>query len=360
MGTGFEVSSVNEENVGIVPRAVKQLFNGITKRQEEARESGLPPPEFKVSAQFLELYNEDILDLFDNASCSVSKSSNGPVGGLGKRSTSAGTNTGIRIHEDANGNIYTVGVTSRTVTSEDETMQALKQGAFNRTTASTNMNDQSSRSHAIFTIYIQQQRQAKTDNNPFHLELDEADSEATTKKATANPDDIESLTAKFHFVDLAGSERLKRTGATGDRAKEGISINCGLLALGNVISALGDTAKRASHVPYRDSKLTRLLQDSLGGNSRTLMIACVSPSDRDFMETLNTLKYANRARNIRNKVTANQDKTSRTIMILRQEIANLQFELMEYKQGLFLKLFTYLLSCLFTFFVYFCIVGQKI
>ena len=78
-------------------------------------------------------------------------------------------------------------------------------------------------------------------------------------KATANPDDIESLTAKFHFVDLAGSERLKRTGATGDRAKEGISINCGLLALGNVISALGDTAKRASHVPYRDSKLTRLV-----------------------------------------------------------------------------------------------------
>ncbi len=103
--------------------------------------------------------------------------------------------------------------------------------------------------------------------------------------------------------------------------------------LGNVISALGDTTRRVSHVPYRDSKLTRLLQDSLGGNSRTLMIACVSPSDRDFMETLNTLKYANRARNIRNKITANQDKTSRTIMILRQEIANLQFELMEYKQG---------------------------
>merc|ERR1712037_1062583 len=107
----------------------------------------------------------------------------------------------------------------------------------------------------------------------------------------------------------------------------------GLLALGNVISALGDTARRVSHVPYRDSKLTRLLQDSLGGNSRTLMIACVSPSDRDFMETLNTLKYANRARNIRNKVTVNQDKTSRTIMILRQEIANLQFELMKSKEN---------------------------
>ena len=162
--------------------------------------------------------------------------------------------------------LFQVGVTSRTVHSEDETMQCLKQGAFNRTTASTNMNDQSSRSHAIFTIYIQQQRQAKVDNNPFHLELPE--DENKENKKVNNPGDIETLTAKFHFVDLAGSERLKRTGATGDRAKEGISINCGLLALGNVISALGDTTRRVSHVPYRDSKLTRLLQDSLGGNSR--------------------------------------------------------------------------------------------
>ena len=216
-----------------------------------------------------------------------------------------------------------VGVTSRTVTSEEETVQCLKKGAFNRTTASTNMNDQSSRSHAIFSIYLQQQRQAKAEN-VFHIEGQET---------SANPDDFETLSAKFHFVDLAGSERLKRTGATGDRAKEGISINCGLLALGNVISALGDESRKVSHVPYRDSKLTRLLQDSLGGNSRTLMIACVSPSDRDFMETLNTLKYANRARNIRNKVTANQDKTSRTIMMLRQQLQNLQLELMEYRQG---------------------------
>uniref|UniRef100_A0A8C4Y8J4 Kinesin family member 21B n=1 Tax=Gopherus evgoodei TaxID=1825980 RepID=A0A8C4Y8J4_9SAUR len=145
--------------------------------------------------------------------------------------------------------------------------------------------------------------------------------------------EYETLTAKFHFVDLAGSERLKRTGATGERAKEGISINCGLLALGNVISALGDQSKKAVHVPYRDSKLTRLLQDSLGGNSQTIMIACISPSDRDFMETLNTLKYANRARNIKNKVVVNQDKTSQQISALRAEIARLQMELMEYKAG---------------------------
>uniref|UniRef100_A0A3B5QF13 Kinesin family member 21B n=1 Tax=Xiphophorus maculatus TaxID=8083 RepID=A0A3B5QF13_XIPMA len=145
--------------------------------------------------------------------------------------------------------------------------------------------------------------------------------------------EYETLMAKFHFVDLAGSERLKRTGATGERAREGISINCGLLALGNVISALGDQTKKAGHVPYRDSKLTRLLQDSLGGNSHTVMIACVSPSDRDFMETLNTLKYANRARNIKNKVVVNQDKTSQQINALRAEVARLQMELMEYKAG---------------------------
>lgn len=112
-----------------------------------------------------------------------------------------------------------------------------------------------------------------------------------------------TIVSKFHFVDLAGSERLKRTAAQGDRVKEGISINSGLLALGNVISALGDPSKARTmtHVPYRDSKLTRLLQDSLGGNAHTLMIACVSPAEWNVAETLNTLKYANRARNIKNR-----------------------------------------------------------
>eukprot|EP00095_Tigriopus_kingsejongensis_P007989 maker-scaffold269_size230758-snap-gene-0.23 protein:Tk07989 transcript:maker-scaffold269_size230758-snap-gene-0.23-mRNA-1 annotation:"kinesin-like protein kif21a-like" len=310
MGTGFEITSCAPQHVGIIPRAVKQLFEGIDKRRNEAKAEGTTMPEFKISTQFLELYNEEVLDLFDNAGCGKSKKS------------------GIRIHEDSNGNIYMAGITSRTVLTEEETISCLKNGAFNRTTASTNMNDQSSRSHAIFTIYIQQQRQAKSQS--FSNVEDGEDEVPDLPKASG---DLETLTAKFHFVDLAGSERLKRTGATGERAKEGISINCGLLALGNVISALGDTSKKALHVPYRDSKLTRLLQDSLGGNSRTLMIACVSPSDSDFMETLNTLKYANRARNIKNKVTANQDKTSRTILMLRQDIQNLQLELMEYRQG---------------------------
>uniref|UniRef100_A0A3Q2E5Q2 Kinesin family member 21A n=1 Tax=Cyprinodon variegatus TaxID=28743 RepID=A0A3Q2E5Q2_CYPVA len=305
MGTGFDVN-IAEEELGIIPRAVHHLYKGIEERRQAAQEQGRPVPEFKINAQFLELYNEEVLDLFDSTRDMKQKSN-------------------IKIHEDANGGIYTVGVTTRTVSSEAEMMQCLKLGALSRTTASTQMNVQSSRSHAIFTIHLCQVRVCASDN----------ESEKDNKDSNGNGemDEYETLTAKFHFVDLAGSERLKRTGATGDRAKEGISINCGLLALGNVISALGDRSKRASHVPYRDSKLTRLLQDSLGGNSQTVMIACISPSDRDFMETLNTLKYANRARNIKNKVMVNQDKASQQISALRTEIARLQIELMEYKTG---------------------------
>ncbi|XP_078091517.1 kinesin-like protein KIF21A isoform X2 [Mustelus asterias] len=309
MGTGFDVN-ITEMEHGIIPRAVKHLYCGIEERKRAAVERGLPPPEFKVNAQFLELYNEEILDLFDS------------IRNLEARHKKSN----IRIHENANGGIYTVGVTTRTIGSEAEMLQCLKLGALSRTTASTQMNVQSSRSHAIFTIHLCQVRVCiKNDNGEV---LDNKIINESTEM-----DEFETLTAKFHFVDLAGSERLKRTGATGERAKEGISINCGLLALGNVISALGDKSKRVTHVPYRDSKLTRLLQDSLGGNSQTVMIACVSPSDRDFMETLNTLKYANRARNIKNKVMVNQDRASQQINVLRGEIARLQMELTEYKTG---------------------------
>ena len=117
------------------------------------------------------------------------------------------------------------------------------------------------------------------------------------------------MVAKFHFVDLAGSERAKSTGATGAVLKEGININKGLLSLGNVISALTDEKGKA-HVPYRDSKLTRILQDSLGGNSRTVMVACCSPAHTNYEETLNSLKYASRARNIKNKPVVNRDPAS--------------------------------------------------
>ncbi|XP_051045648.1 kinesin-like protein KIF21A isoform X18 [Phodopus roborovskii] len=309
MGTGFDVTIMEEEQ-GIISRAVKHLFKSIEEKKTTAIKNGVPPPEFKVNAQFLELYNEEVLDLFDTTR---------DIDAKNKKSN-------IRIHEDSTGGIYTVGVTTRTVNTEPEMMQCLKLGALSRTTASTQMNVQSSRSHAIFTIHVCQTRvcpQIDAENSTDNKMISES----------SQMNEFETLTAKFHFVDLAGSERLKRTGATGERAKEGISINCGLLALGNVISALGDKSKRATHVPYRDSKLTRLLQDSLGGNSQTIMIACVSPSDRDFMETLNTLKYANRARNIKNKVMVNQDRASQQINALRSEITRLQMELMEYKTG---------------------------
>lgn len=142
------------------------------------------------------------------------------------------------------------------------------------------------------------------------------------------------MTAKFHFVDLAGSERAKRTGATGSTLKEGISINQGLLALGNVIAALTDETRKGAHVPYRNSKLTRILQDSLGGNSRTSMIACVSPAEFNFDETLNTLKYASRARNIKNKPIVNRDPNSALIAQLRQQVYELQREVVGYKKVL--------------------------
>ncbi|XP_074050953.1 kinesin-like protein KIF21A isoform X10 [Macrotis lagotis] len=309
MGTGFDVNIIEEEQ-GIISRAVKHLFKCIEEKKEIAIKNGVPPPDFKVNSQFLELYNEEVLDLFDTTR---------DIDAKNKKSN-------IRIHEDSTGGIYTVGVTTRSVNTESEMMQCLKLGALSRTTASTQMNVQSSRSHAIFTIHLCQTRVCpKIDAENV------IDNKMISESSQMN--EFETLTAKFHFVDLAGSERLKRTGATGERAREGISINCGLLALGNVISALGDKSKRATHVPYRDSKLTRLLQDSLGGNSQTVMIACVSPSDRDFMETLNTLKYANRARNIKNKVMVNQDRASQQINALRSEITRLQMELMEYKTG---------------------------
>lgn len=290
MGTGFE-REVCENLEGIIPRAVRHIFSGIDSMSNELSVPG--GLQFSVAAQFMELYNEEIIDLLDPYH-------KGKV---------------FKIHEDPVGGISVAGATIRPIHGPQEALKCLQQGALARTTASTQMNEQSSRSHALFTILIRRQRVM------------------SVEECGLPEGDLETLTSKFHFVDLAGSERLKRTGATGERAREGISINSGLLALGNVISALGDKSKRATHIPYRDSKLTRLLQDSLGGNSQTLMIACVSPSDRDFMETLNTLKYANRARNIKNKVQLNQDQSSRTISQLRREIAALQLELLDYKQG---------------------------
>jgi hypothetical protein len=154
------------------------------------------------------------------------------------------------------------------------------------------MNVRSSRSHAILTIYVERKAQ-----------------------------DEKAMLAKLHLVDLAGSERVSLNESRGQRFKEGVQINMGLLALSNCIAALSDRTRRDwGHVPYRDSKLTRLLQDSLGGNSRTVMLACVSPADINADETLNTLKYASRARGIRNKVSVNFERLTEGEIKLKRQL----------------------------------------
>ncbi|KAI8907325.1 P-loop containing nucleoside triphosphate hydrolase protein, partial [Gorgonomyces haynaldii] len=263
---GIALDSINaledSANQGIVPRAIDNIFRYLTESKRKMGDS------FKhhVTVSFLELYNEELVDLLNPRPRSAS-----------------GTHSGPSIREDGSGKIVWYNVLEEPVTSPEELLNVLQRGTLCRTTGSTDMNASSSRSHAIFTVTLRQDIPATSDL----------------------PD--RKLISKFHFVDLAGSERLKRTNAEGDRKKEGISINQGLLALGNVISALGDETRRSSHVPYRDSKLTRMLQDSLGGNSQTLMLACISPSDMNYGETVNTLHYANRARNIKNRVLINQE-----------------------------------------------------
>ncbi|CAK0831182.1 unnamed protein product [Prorocentrum cordatum] len=189
----------------------------------------------------------------------------------------------IAIRETVAGHIQVTGIRAEPCANASDMLRCLVDGSVHRTTGATMMNEQSSRSHSIFTMILEQRGPSGPKASEPH-DAGPCEDEAPSYR-----------TAKFHLVDLAGSERLKRTGAVGSRFRESVAINAGLLALGNVISALGDPAKRGSHVPYRDSKLTRLLQDSLGGNSRTWMIACASCADADFEETLNTLKYANRA-----------------------------------------------------------------
>ncbi|KAL0325531.1 UNVERIFIED_CONTAM: Kinesin-like protein KIN-4A [Sesamum radiatum] len=258
----------------------------------------------------LRIHKEEVRDLLDPDSANKPEIANGHAGKL----TVPGKPP-IQIRETSNGVITLAGSTERSVKTLKEMADCLEQGSLSRATGSTNMNSQSSRSHAIFTITMEQMRRlhpgTSSDGN-----LNDCMTE-------------EYLCAKLHLVDLAGSERAKRTGSDGLRFKEGVHINKGLLALGNVISALGDEKKRKEgvHVPYRDSKLTRLLQDSLGGNSRTVMIACISPADINAEETLNTLKYANRARNIQNKPVINRDPMSNEMLKMRQQLEYLQAEL---------------------------------
>ncbi|XP_057429249.1 kinesin-like protein KIN-4A isoform X2 [Lotus japonicus] len=296
MGTGFREGF----QTGIIPQVMNVLFNKIETLKHQT--------EFQLHVSFIEILKEEVRDLMDLSSMSKPETANGHAGKI----TSHGKPP-IQIRETSNGVITLAGSTEVSVTTLKEMAACLEQGSLSRATGSTNMNNQSSRSHAIFTITLEQMKKLNVPNGGC---LNETTNE-------------EYLCAKLHLVDLAGSERAKRTGSDGLRFKEGVHINKGLLALGNVISALGDEKKRKEgvHVPYRDSKLTRLLQDSLGGNSRTVMIACISPADINAEETLNTLKYANRARNIQNKPVINRDPMSSEMLKMRHQLECLQAEL---------------------------------
>lgn len=191
------------------------------------------------------------------------------------------------------------------VNSIDEMEKAMNFGNNNRKTAATKMNARSSRSHSIFSIYLEtaQQKEGKQ-----------------FIKA-----------GKLNLVDLAGSERSSKTGATGETLKEGILINRSLMTLGNVITALCDS--KSKHIPYRDSNLTRLLMDSLGGNTKTVMIAALSPANYNYEETMSTLRYANRAKQIKNKPKVNEDPKDALLKQYESEIKQLKDMLAQFSGG---------------------------
>ncbi|KAM8703883.1 hypothetical protein ACLKA7_008503 [Drosophila subpalustris] len=275
-------------NPGLIPRICEELF----ARMRVGQESGTG---YRTHASYLEIYNERVKDLL------------------------ATQNTGhsLRVREDPKLGPYVVNLSQHAVSAFEEIQECIARGNAHRTTASTNMNDTSSRSHAIFTI--------------------------TFVQAVFMNDMPSETVSKIHLVDLAGSERANATGATGDRLKEGAHINKSLVTLGSVISALAEQSsaavmhnstslattpnsatKRVLYIPYRDSTLTYLLKDSLGGNSKTIMIAALSPADCNYSETLSTLRYANRAKNIINKPTVNEDANVKLIRELREEINKLK------------------------------------
>jgi hypothetical protein len=232
----------------------------------------------------------------------------------------------VTIREDIKGRILLTGLQSIPINSIDDLLAALNHGSTIRQTDSTAINAKSSRSHAIFSLSLVQRKSSGS-----LMSAKEKRRSVPVESYVAN-DSIVTIESKLHFVDLAGSERLKNTGASGERAKEGISINSGLASLGKVISQLS-SRQAGSHVSYRDSKLTRLLQDSLGGNAITYMIACVTPAEFHLSETLNTVQYAQRARAIQSKPQIQQlseegdkqamiDRLRAEVAFLRQQIRN--------------------------------------
>ncbi|KAE9554324.1 hypothetical protein FO519_002495 [Halicephalobus sp. NKZ332] len=234
------------EKQGIIPRIVNDIFNHIYNMEDIQLR-------FHIKVSYFEIYNERIRDLLDV------------------------TKTNLPIHEDKNRVPYVKGVTEQFVATPEEVFAAIEEGKANRQVAVTNMNEHSSRSHSVFQIQVEQEN------------------EGTQKK----------LTGKLYLVDLAGSEKVSKTGAEGTVLEEAKNINKSLSALGNVIAALAEGTK--SHVPYRDSKLTRILQESLGGNSRTTIVICCSPASWNEGETKSTLLFGQRAKTIKNVVVVNEE-----------------------------------------------------
>ncbi|OWF47697.1 kinesin heavy chain-like isoform X2 [Mizuhopecten yessoensis] len=233
---------------GIIPRIVQDIFNYIYGMDENL--------EFHIKVSYYEIYMDKVRDLLD-----ISK-------------------TNLAVHEDKNRVPFVKGATERFVSSPDEVMEAIDEGKSNRHVAVTNMNEHSSRSHSVFLINVKQE----------HLE------------------NQKQLNGKLYLVDLAGSEKVSKTGAEGAVLDEAKNINKSLSALGNVIAALADEQK--THVPYRDSKLTRILQESLGGNARTTVIICCSPASYNETETKTTLLFGQRAKTIKNVVMVNEELTA--------------------------------------------------
>jgi kinesin family protein 4/21/27 len=302
----------SDDHQGLIPRFVEEIFARVAAPTMESRprdensavvcnplvgEQPEAAQQLEVAAaapfatvSFLEIYGEDIFDLLQEPD-------------------TEGKTKSLQLREES-GAVAVVGLMEVAISESCEAMDMLRAGTRHRTTASTLMNTVSSRSHAVFTITLHQ-----------------------TLFGGAHGEEGQEVVSKLSFVDLAGSERLKRTGAEGQRMKEGIQINKGLLALGNVINALADEEalkkKEKVHVGYRESKLTRLLQDALGGNSQTLFLACVSPAEVNISETLSTLRYANRARNIQNKPVKNTDPLTEELRKLHELNNGLRLELVK-------------------------------
>jgi len=247
---------VNDSQRGIVPRSIEDVFSYIES-------SSNADSTFMVRVSYLQIYNENISDLLKNE--------RGP----------------LQIREEKRRGVFVEGLSEWAVRTPSEITSLLEKGANARATASTKMNDISSRSHAVFIIIVEQM---KLEDEFKQVKM-----------------------GKLNIVDLAGSERVRVTGATGKRLEESKKINQSLSALGNVISALTDSKPR-THIPYRDSKLTRLLEDSLGGNCKTTMFAMISPAHDAFSESLSTLKFANRAKNIKNAPRVNEDVDQKALL----------------------------------------------